>query len=468
MSKAAWEGGAPELNSPETKVPLEWKKATLVLLAFHAAIAGTVWLVLLRDLPWLGDAADYVEAAELLSTGHHFPNGHYWPPGLPYLLAPVIDILPGSRGAIRLVMLLCGLAFVASAVLLGHSIAGKSRISLIAGFMAAIYPPLILLDGQPFSQVPSAVAVALSIAGAVNWIRGAPRAGWWLLVSGAASGCAILLRPSNALVALVLAVAATVAAVLRVRRNGASPATLFQLLPAGAIGLMILIPTLRFNHERTGQLTISTNNERNFFLGNNPFTHQYKTWHFASRALTDLPPDAAAYLDSVYSSPNRRGAMLAAARQEITGHPGRFLVRTASRIRAFWGFDYLGSNLIAADRSAGLVARLALVAVEGGGYLLVAMLAIAGVFGSRLVSGGWPLLLIGSIAAIQFPYTLAFSAGTYHFAAAVPLLVLAAIGADCLLDRTVRNRLVRDRRLLVGWILLLMIQVEYAWWVLVV
>jgi hypothetical protein len=201
------------------------------------------------------------------------------------------------------------------------------------------------------------------------------------------------------------------------------------------------------NHRAGAGWTISTNNERNLFLGNNPYTPDYKTSHLGQRPLAELDPEAGRYLASFYARPDARAAMRRAALAYMAQHPARTALRTVNRATSFWGFDYLASREIQKWRSGRAGAAAAerapaaggtspagwvLLGLEAGGYLATAALALVALFGRRREGAGpeatraW---LVALVLAYELPYTLAFSGGTYHFPVAPLLLPLAATAA---------------------------------------
>jgi hypothetical protein len=209
-----------------------------------------------------------------------------------------------------------------------------------------------------------------------------------------------------------------------------------------------LLPALIHNHSHGGGWTLSTNNERNFFLGNNPFTPNYKTSQLGQRSLAELPVETAAYLKRFYDMPEPRRAMVAEAMRHIASNPGQMLLRCFNRFTSFWGFDYIASRQIQQYFGFGAAGLLALLIMEGGAYLSLMVFVIVGLFSySSVIRRDHLVFLIGLVLAYSFPYVLAFSGGTYHFpvvgllipfaglaAAAGPLRVLGAIHKSRLLQ----------------------------------
>jgi hypothetical protein len=243
----------------------------------------------------------------------------------------------------------------------------------------------------------------------------------------------------------------------------------------GATAILIVVlaavayPFMAHN-ARAGQgWTISTNNEWNLFLGNTPYTPDYKTGHFGQREFDQVPSEAGAYLsnfvphdDPSLATRDQRKAMQEAAVDYMTQHPGQTLYRVSNRARAFWGIDYTAARGIQDSYGVSNAAVLPLVVVEGGGYLLVIMLALTAPFvvPGRLRSH-WKVI-VGLVVAIMLPYLLAFALPKYHLPA-IPLLIpIAALACLSILDDP-RFSWAKLRRSALWWsamVLVCAIQVE--------
>ena len=164
---------------------------------------------------------------------------------------------------------------------------------------------------------------------------------------------------------------------------------------------------------------ISTNNELNFFLGNNPFTPNYKTWHLGGAEEHAVRmPGYKAYVASVYSSgPHPRIAMVHEALRYIGEHPGIFLLRTANRIRAFWGADHIAAATVRGGWPRCGKAGFAL--CPGGGSWRLLPYHAAGDLRPFLAPAAMAktdvALLIAAVLAYQLPYTISFAYSIYHF-----------------------------------------------------
>lgn len=420
--------------SPQTLSWRDWRWPLALGLAARLACV----IPLYGLTPFFNDAGDYHR--EALAMLAHWPGNlpYYWPPGTGYLLALFYWLLDPSLALGRTLCVLLSLACVPLAMALAGRLGLPRRAVLATGWLAALYPPLLFMAGQPFSSLPTAVYL-LVLAWALLAYLAENRPGY-LVLAGLALGAGGLTRPS---MVPLLGLAGLVVgwAVWRRRAPGESPAVLagrglmglaYLTLPA----LLLLLPVFWLNHQAGAGWTLSVNNERNFFLGNNPHTPLYKTSHLASQKLDSLPPDTAAYLRQVFGqrphAPETREAMRREALNYIAQNPGTTLLRTFNRLRAFWGFDYQLSAETAKLRSWPAWKAGLMLAGEAGGYILVMLLTLLGL---GLAGRGWrafalPLLLV---LGYQAPYLLAFAAPTYHFPVVPLLFPLASLALARLL-----------------------------------
>jgi hypothetical protein len=237
-----------------------------------------------------------------------------------------------------------------------------------------------------------------------------------------------------------------------------SAARSLLLLGAGALvaataWALLVGPVVAHNAAAGAGWTVSTNNERNFFLGNNPYTPDYKTSHLGQRSLDELSPDARSYLEGFYDRPDARVAMRHAALQYVLTHPARTALRTLNRATSFWGFDYIASREIQKAFDWGQRKTLPLLALEAGSYLAVLALAVVVLVVGRGRSGDthageppapvrgaltapgqalaydrtWCVWLVALALAYELPYAIAFSGGTYHFPVLPLLIPFAAV-----------------------------------------
>jgi 4-amino-4-deoxy-L-arabinose transferase-like glycosyltransferase len=407
-------------------------------------LRAVVALVVLGGMPMVSDAREYFDLGDLLTAGG--PRGaYYWPPGESVVLAGAFALSGKSLLVARLVTIAESVAGVALTALLARALAGR-RAARVAGWVGALYAPSVLLCGQTYSQhLASLCLVAVAYFG----LRaGRERRLVFFALTGAALGLGCLTRPSMASVVPVVAVTWW-----WTRGSVRGPAL------AVAIALAIVAPVLVHDAGTGAGWTLSTNNERNLFLGNNPYTPDYKTSHLGQRALEDLPADAREYLRSFYDRPDAREAMEHEALSYMASHPLRTAWRTLNRTTSFWGFDYLASREIQKSLDLGPRAALPLLALEAGSYIAVLALAVVGFLGLRdLCDPGWRTWLVALALGYAAPYALAFSGGTYHF----PVIPLVLPFAAVTLTVGVRRRM-RTRSALAALVVVACVQAQYAY-----
>lgn len=446
------------------------------ILGLALAVRAVVAFVLLRSMPQVHDAASYVEFAGTLLTDFPGHEGYYWPPGNSMALAGVFAVLGSSGFAVRLLMLAVSLGGVVLTALLAGQLddraaAGDTRSQTWTGVLAALYMPAVMLVGEGYSQHLAALTLLAVAYCGLRAVR--ERKAWMFVVAGLAFGFGCLTRPSMVSIAPVLLVA-WVAELLRARKAAAGG--MMHVLAGGvvfaAITAGVVMPVVLHNRAHDAGLTISTNNERNFFLGNNPYTPSYKTSHLGQRALEELDEDTRAYLESFYSRPDARSAMQSEAVSFVLHHPLQTAYRTVNRFTSFWGFDYLASRIIQEDRGWGTTMLMPLLAVEAGSYILAMVLAIAGFFAFKNeCEPFWRRQLTVLAFVYEIPYVLAFSGGTYHFPVIGLLLPFAGIAASRLFAKR-EGGAMRDARASVRaskatWVVVgvfVLIQVQYAYY----
>jgi 4-amino-4-deoxy-L-arabinose transferase-like glycosyltransferase len=451
----------------------EWAAVVGVSLALRALV-GLVWL---GSMPLVHDAASYFEAAVGLLTDFPGRAAYYWPPGNAFALASVFSLTGPSVLAARLVMIALGVGGVVLTALLARrlvadvAVASQSpgttpRTEAIAGWIGALYMPAVLLSGQTYAQHLAAFCL---LAFAWLGLRAVDRASLvFAALAGVAFAVGCLTRPSMVSVAPVLLVLWA----LRMRRVIREHAPLARLAASAGVFLVaaaaIVLPVQAHNRTAGGGFTISTNNERNLFLGNNPYTPDYKTSHLGQRELTDLAPETRDYLRGFYERPDARVAMQHEAIDYIVHHPGVTAYRTFNRATSFWGFDYLGSRIIQEQRGWGKKALLVMLAFEAGAYMLVMALALAGIFAFRAeVDTRARAWLVALAIAYEVPYMLAFSGGTYHFPVVGLLVPFAALALACARARPMRDllaRVAKSRGAVLALVAFVAIQIEYAYY----
>jgi 4-amino-4-deoxy-L-arabinose transferase-like glycosyltransferase len=466
-----WDPSLPQTLVPRRTLPVsDWHLWTGFIAAAILARA-VVSFGLLGAMPLVSDAEAY--AQEALGLVREFPpnNAFYWPPGNPIVLAFSYAVLGHESTSARVVTLLAGTISAVVAALVAKRLFQDRRAAIATGFLAALYMPSVMLSAQPYSQHVAGLSLLL----VAYWGLRAFSEGRLDLHAGAgfAYGLGCLTRPSMLSVLPVLALLAAKHVLdandhaRKPSRRAALGLAIFAVAAGTCIGSI-----MAHNHAHQAGMVISTNNERNFFLGNNPYTPNYKTSQFAQRAFADLDTEVQQYLKHFYQQPNPRDAMMSEALRFIRERPMITLYRTWNRATSFWGFDYLSSRLIQAHTRVDHVGLLGLLAVEAGSYLLVMALALIGLccFAAQM-SRIWLLWLLSLVLAYEVPYMTAFSGGTFHFPVMGLILPFAGGALAEILSRGGRSRVwARLRASRLVWCalaVLFLIQIEYAYQIIV-
>ena len=441
------------------------------LIGFAFLVRIIVVFAALGRLPLIADADSYSREALLILGGARDQVPYFWPPGMPYLLSVVYTFLPASLLVGRLVALVISLAHVALVAAVARQASSNRVAARLAGWLAAVYPPDVLMAGQTFSYPLTGVCV-LAFVACVFAVRDRDRVGP-MGGAGLALGFGVLVRPSTLASFAALPLWDLWRRGANARAGRASGMPWAQWLVVLAIAGFMVLPAVLHNGRSGGGYTISTNNEWNFFVGNNRYTHHYKTGHFGQRTLDQLPPEIARYFGELLRRNDSRPAMVAEARRFILEHPFTTAWRSLSRIRAFWGFDHTMTRQIEHALSLRAFEMGALLAIEAGGYVAAMILVLVGLW------CGWDRLdaerawfLLGIVAAFQLPYALAFASSVYHVPVMGLLLVFAGAGAQRLLalGATPPALASGDRRwaLLISLVLFLLVQVEYGYYLVAV
>lgn len=414
-------------------------------------------------MPLMSDAASYDEAAKGMLRVFPGEEAYYWPPGLPALLAGWYWVFGTGVDVARCFSVVISTTNVVLVYELARQELSNEQTARWAGWIMAFYPPSIMMTSQVVSQPVEMTALLAAI---LLLLFGLRRKKWgWVAGTGVAFGVGVLVRPSLLSVVFLLLILLAVRLYRKIR-NRLEVAV--QPIVGVGVGLLLLggmlAPAVVHNHAHGRGWTLSTNNQYNLLLGNNPHTPLYKTNHLASRPLEELSTDARAYLRSVTEKGASGQSVLREVGAYVWKHPGTTLLRTLNRIRAFWGFDYVASRRIQIAYSLGWGPLVGLLSLEAGGYVIVMLLVLIG-----LVEGwsqlGWETTIIGGVVVgYQIPYWIAFSSGTYHFTLVGLLVPIAALGVRTLTDWIQGRRAFRSTAwlaLLIGAFLLL--QAEYAY-----
>lgn len=447
------------LDSDGTEV-LYWTRLLISALAIRVIVV----FVCLGQMPLVADAESYSQEARKLLESFPGTQPYFWPPGMSYLMALTYGAFSDSLIVARIIAILVSLANVLMVGLVSRQVLRNLRASRIAGWIAALYPPDVMMSGQTFAYPLTALCLLSTVYCLLEGYKGGKLR--WFLLAGGAMGWGVLTRPS-----ILAVLGAFPCAWLLARWYGEQRPIRIPWTGVGtfvAVVVLCVSPVLLYNSQRGGGLTVSTNNEWNFFLGNNRYTHHYKTSQFGQRSLNQLPPDVAEYFKSFLVRADARPAMMAEAWRYVWEHPFVTGWRVLSRVRAFWGFDHTMARQIQYYFGLGDVELFLLLAIEAGGYCLVAVMFIFGVWSAQeMISLRRGLLLLLFVAGYQLPYTLAFSSSVYHVSVLGLLLPFAGAGVE----QYLRNRAAAvaisttwRRALVCSLLVFAFIQAEYAYY----
>jgi 4-amino-4-deoxy-L-arabinose transferase-like glycosyltransferase len=177
----------------------------LVAILVLAALLRIAVIATDGDYSPQNDAFEYDYYAHSIAAGHGYPESGYLRqggptairgPGYPYFLGGVYAVSGDNRTAGRLAGALLGVLAVFFVYLIGRRIWGR-RVGLIAGALAAVFPPFVLLGRELWSEtlfIPLELGAVLCVlefrrsGGRLRWAAGA----------GALCGFALLTRNTAA------------------------------------------------------------------------------------------------------------------------------------------------------------------------------------------------------------------------------------------------------------------------------
>ena len=223
-----------------------------------------LWAILIPVIP-ISDANVYWVAANNIAEYGVYglePNEpfSYWAVGTSAIYAPFLWVFGPTVNAVILVNLIAGGALVWSTGLLGRRWINE-RTGLLAASIIALWPTLIFYTTIVASEVLFAAAINL---GLLLWGGKKGSSGRWGFVSGIAFGIAALIRPTGALVLVIIG------ALDALRSRSIVSVISPTILAVLSFGLVVTPWSVR-NTELHGEFVfISTNGGPNLWMGNNP------------------------------------------------------------------------------------------------------------------------------------------------------------------------------------------------------
>ena len=469
----------PPSNPPQTGTLARLREIALPAeptREYWIALLGTALLlrlfvnfVVLGQMPIFTDAKEYSDqAVDLINGNTHHP--YYWPPGTSYLLAGGYWVLGIHDWVAKGLMTVLSMFSVVTTVFLARRLLNDTRAALLAGWAIAIYPAIVMQIATPESFDLVLLCVNLTALFALRaWDSGN------LLdyaAAGLALGVATLARPSTLSILIALAIFAIV--LLRRRRRDGEATRLPQIVAGSAVLVAVVVvtiaPAAAHNAANDQGLTLSVNNELNVWLGNNPYTPNYKTDEIGQHPISDFPPDERPYLRryiyGVNPTREQRKADLDEAKDFIEHHIPLTAWRTLNRIRGFWGFEYSTSNIFRVQWEKGYKAEAVGLVFEAGGYFVLAtLIIIALLFARGLFRPGAIWYLVGLALAFELPYALVYGAGRWRYPILGLMAVAAGAGAMWLINTPDRwRRIGTSAAFWICMAVFVAIQAEYAYY----
>lgn len=381
----------------------------LALLLLSVLVRLAYGKFLLLDL-WSGDASWYMEAAQaLVNKGWADP---YWPPALPHLLAGGLFLGIGHHW----LGMVLGLGFWVLFFWVLRTVVferGNNPKGWLLKGIFLLFPAFIHQSVVPLTYLPVAILMLM----AWQWVAGS----WGghplkeKIGLGVVLGLMALFRAASLLMWPVF--------LLGYAWNRGSWKSI--LIPA-AIAIMILgIWEARLYAQEDQLILVNSANSYNLYLGNNPWTPDYKTWLLGSEDLHHHPDYTAFYeqIDSVRALPSleQDGAFRKLAWNHIAAHPLEFAIRVGTRFATLLSFDTLaGATMYKQSHGWGIL----LLILDACCYIALLILAWLGWTGTKWRSNEH-LLWLAVCISYMLPYLLAFSHPTYH----LPLLSMFAWSA---------------------------------------
>jgi len=342
-------------------------------------------------------------------SGHLHPTAEH-PPLFPLFLASWTKIGLGGVGAVRVACALLGTITVGLIGLLGRRVAGV-RVGLIAGAIAAGYPPLLLADGAMISESLYAPLVVAALLLAFRLLD-RPTA-WAAAALGGVIGLCALTRSDGILLLAVLA--------LPLAWRVGHPR--WRAIAACAVAAaIVLAPWLGRNWVQFDRFPLlSTNTGFTALAANCPATYYSSKYIGFARHQCVFRSDCVDIPEELAASDCMRDEARAYTRR----HLGRVPLVVLARVGRVWElfgadmtYDY-GVNWARARWLAQVARIVSLVALA---LALVGALALW-----RRV----PLLpLLAPLLVATLVAALTFGFSRYRLVAEPSLVVLAAAGAD--------------------------------------
>lgn len=435
---------------------LQQRESWLRLLGIGLLLRLLLLLYIGHD-PLQGDSLYYHQMGVALAQGDSWDP--YWPPALPLYEAGLTLLFGSSPLVARLGMLLWFILLARVTTRLFERI--HSRVAgNLALLLLCIYPEFVHHSIEPLTHIPTATLLLLLFDDLLCYTSEKKRG--LLTRMGVCLGLLVLLRPASLLFVIWIPL------LMLIRRRSFIGAA-YVVMWASLLVSSWVYYTYEQHHR---WIPVNEANARNFYLGNNPWTPDYKTWYFGSH-WTGWEGNPLAFRTELAQlealpSDEQSKAFTRQALQHITADPGTFFLRTLNRTRVFLAFDtFTGARLLQSDHQPEKILGAATLILNVLIFPLTLLMAL-------MVMTGWlrwelprftRRIALAFVLSYALPYLLSFTHPTYH----LPLIPLffgfAMIPFAALITDNRKWHLAQDRRrwiYAVLTILLIALQVEWA------
>ena len=408
--------------------PSGWWLLAVLLLALGLRLLA---IATVGDVPQThGDEGYYIDKARSLVATGRYP-GAFRPPGYPALVAGVFLAFGESLTALRVILALVSVAIVGVVYAVVRPAWGV-RAALLSALVCAVNPTLIHYSHFVWSEIVTALLLALVVLGVQRWSEDGRRG--WLVATGLAIGLGTLTRE---MVLYVLPFA--VFAVWTAGRGSRSPRRrCCDVAVVVLLAALVIAPWTWRNHRKYDAFVlVSTNRWMPVAMGNLPARDGRILGRTAERRY------AAQYRRGGRGALERERTARAVALAEIRDQQPWWIVRKSLRT-AYLLFSPTGSQLGRFLRNGWIDPRWQTVArrLDVAGAGIYVLLVLAGSAALWLVPGVGPgkLVVVGAIAVQVGVYVIANA--THRFR--VPLEPLIGLYVGPLFLR-------RDLLRLDGW-----------------
>ena len=178
----------------------------VALMLAAAAVRVLVACVFFGSLPDSSDPLVYAKFAERMIDGSSAGHVYKWTPGRSYALAPFFLAFGTSSAVIKANSIFFDVGGALAAAILAHQVLRRRSAARLSGWVAAFYPPAIMLSGMSYTMNVTMFGLLCGTCFAILGWRVMEKhaagslAAWF--ASGGCFGFATLVRASSASVVL--------------------------------------------------------------------------------------------------------------------------------------------------------------------------------------------------------------------------------------------------------------------------